>query len=330
MTPFAGMLGDDPPLPLEGRSAAAAAARAALDRAVSLKTPALITAEAGCRPETIALALHARSRRAEPFVVVHCGAGDAESVERILFGSAGERAAASDLETVSSDAAIIRAAAGTLFLDSIEELPAASQRRLARVLRDAEVRAVDGRALQTRFRLVAATACDLELEAREGRFRGELVKRLASCPIAVPPLRQRSSDVPGIFERLATAATGASVSLTAPALTVLISLPWTRNIDELSELVSRVAPPGGGAIRQEDILGHLPLAGSLNRIGLTASLREARRQFERDYIAAVLERHRWSMRDAARTLGIERANLYRKTRQLGIVRASRDTAAVQR
>jgi DNA-binding NtrC family response regulator len=73
---------------------------------------------------------------------------------------------------------------------------------------------------------------------------------------------------------------------------------------------------------------HLPIQATFARPDLTASLREARRRFERDYIAAVLERHRWRMSEAARTLGIERANLYRKTRQLGITRGSRGDVPV--
>ena len=75
-----------------------------------------------------------------------------------------------------------------------------------------------------------------------------------------------------------------------------------------------------GSVRQEDVLAHLPIDGAFARIAPHVSLREARRQFEREYIASVLERHRWRMSEAARTLGIERANLYRKTRQLGIMR----------
>jgi DNA-binding NtrC family response regulator len=76
-------------------------------------------------------------------------------------------------------------------------------------------------------------------------------------------------------------------------------------------------------VTQEDVLAHVPIDGAFSRRDLTASLREARRRFERDYIAAVLERHQWRMSEAARALGIERANLYRKTRQLGIARVPR-------
>src|SRR5262249_43985000 len=110
---------------------------------------------------------------------------------------------------------------------------------------------------------------------------------------------------------------------TQPAVTVLAALPWSRNIDELADVLARVVDASGTVIRQEDVLAHLPMDGAFARLDLTASLRDARRRFERDYIAAVLERHHWRMSDAARTLGIERANLYRKTRQLGITRAPR-------
>ena len=102
----------------------------------------------------------------------------------------------------------------------------------------------------------------------------------------------------------------------------MLSAPaWPGNLDELRAVLDRVlrAAPAG-PVRQEDVLAHLPIDGGCARIAPQVSLREARRQFEREYIASVLERHRWRMSEAARTLGIERANLYRKTRQLGILR----------
>jgi transcriptional regulator of acetoin/glycerol metabolism len=95
---------------------------------------------------------------------------------------------------------------------------------------------------------------------------------------------------------------------------VLAAFPWPGNV---VERVLRDVP--GDVVRQEDILPTVSVEGLAGRTPL-GSLREARRRFEREYIAAVLEQHQWKMSDAARTLGIERANLYRKTRQLGITR----------
>ena len=114
---------------------------------------------------------------------------------------------------------------------------------------------------------------------------------------------------------------GNGPTFTQAALTVLAAPAWPGNLDELRRVLGKVlrAVPNG-SVRQEDVLAQLPIDGALPRIAPHVSLREARRQFEREYIASVLERHRWRMSDAARTLGIERANLYRKTRQLGITR----------
>jgi two-component system, NtrC family, nitrogen regulation response regulator NtrX len=126
-----------------------------------------------------------------------------------------------------------------------------------------------------------------------------------------------------IVEHLA-GESGGPRSFTQAAITVLAALPWAGNIDELAALLRKILGSANGqSVTQEDVLAHLPMDGQFSRVDLTASLRDARRRFERDYIAAVLERHQWRMSEAARALGIERANLYRKARQLGIVRIPR-------
>jgi two-component system nitrogen regulation response regulator NtrX len=105
-------------------------------------------------------------------------------------------------------------------------------------------------------------------------------------------------------------------------MTALTALPWPGNLDELRTMLDRLASAvSGETIRQEDVLADLqPAPPSPPRFAVTGTLREARLAFEREYIAAVLQQHGWRMSEAARTLGIERANLYRKTRQLGIAR----------
>ncbi|HXG54989.1 MAG TPA: sigma 54-interacting transcriptional regulator [Vicinamibacterales bacterium] len=325
----------DTPLALVGASDSARTARAALADACARRGPVLLIAEAGCRAEDVVEALHSRTRAGRPLVWVDCGASDPADIDVRLFGAVAPRAGAHDLETIGSDAAILDASDGTLVLDNIDGLPASSQRRLARVLRDGEVR-VPGAALPcvAGFRLVGATARDLDEEANEGRFREDLLRRFAAR-ITVPPLRQRSQDIPEIVERLARDAGREAMTFTSAAINVLAALPWTRNVDELGAVLGRIlagmATAVPDAVRQEDVLLNLPIPGGFARPDLTASLREARRRFEREYIAAVLERHQWRMSDAARTLGIERANLYRKTRQLGIARATRgELAAVTR
>jgi DNA-binding NtrC family response regulator len=317
-------------LPLAGPSEVARVAVSALAEATERRGPVLISAEPGCRPIEVAHALHAATRGDQPFVVVDCASADPGEIEARLFGASSTMRGSQDLETVGADAAMLEAGEGMLYLDTIDELPASTQRRLTRVLRDAEVRVAGARTPSAvPFRLVGATSKDLEVEAREGRFRAELLRRFG-IRVTVPPLRQRSHDMPVILQRLAQLAGRPDVTITTPAVTVLAAMPWPGNIDELAAVFDRILAETDGTVRQEDVLGHLPIRGSFSRPDLTASLREARRRFERDYIAAVLERHQWRMSDAARTLGIERANLYRKTRQLGITRGRSEATAVNR
>jgi len=193
---------------------------------------------------------------------------------------------------------------------------------LARILRDREV-SVGARRVTLRGRMIGDAPASVAVEVGEGHFRSDLFRRLSQICIAVPALRERPEDMPELAARIGAELRGGGEppAFTQAALTVLSAPAWPDNLDELRAVLDRVfhAAPTG-SIRQEDVLAHLPIDGALSRIAPQISLREARRQFEREYIAAVLERHRWRMSEAARTLGIERANLYRKTRQLGIMR----------
>ena len=313
------------PLPLAGSSEAAVRAREAFGLALSRRGPVLIVAEDGSRAGDVARALHDSGAAPGPFLTLDCAALEPVRIGAVLFGDA-EPDEAQDLLVVGPEALLLAAAGGTLYIDSIDDLPASAQRRLVRVLRDGEVRIAAGRAATMAWRLVASASRPLDAEVREGRFRQDLYRRLADGAIGVPPLRQRAGDIPAIVEAL-TAGAEPLPSFTQAALTVLGALPWPRNIDELGEVLARIAQSAGPVVRQEDVLAHLPISGTFARQDLTASLRDARRRFEREYIEAVLEHHQWRMSDAARTLGIERANLYRKARQLGISRAPRPEAS---
>jgi len=310
------------PLPLVGASDAARRARESFELAAARSTPVLVLAEAGSRPRDVAEALHARTRAAAPFLAIDCSALQPEELEQRVFGTPPRRVAPVDLETIGADAALAEAADGTLFVEHTEELPASAQRRLARLLRDGEARFA-GRQARLPLRVVASTSRDLDADVRDGRFRQDLLRRLSACRVTIPPLRQRASDLAQIVDHLVQQSGIGPRSFTHAAITVLSALPWPGNVDELASLLERILGSAGSTVTQEDVLAHVPIDGHFSRIDLTASLRDARRRFERDYIAAVLERHQWRMSEAARALGIERANLYRKTRQLGIVRIPR-------
>ena len=297
------------PHELTGSSAAVRDSIAQVERAAADDRHVLIAAERGLDAEAVARAVHARSaRRTAPFVVMSSDAS-ALDLERALFGTL-ERGTNGDVELITSTSALSRAKGGVLYLENISELPAAPQRRLARVLRDGEVRV---------SRRVAPLTLDLRVigssqDHVDDGLREDLARRLPLV-VRVPALRERRDDVPEIAQAM-LAMRGGNRRFTPAALTVLSALPWRRNITELSGLIDRLSTIGETMIRQEDVLAEVQLGGPLMRA--VGNLRDARRQFERDYIASVLRDHEWQMREAARALGIERANLYRKARQLGI------------
>lgn len=320
------------PLALTGDSEPARRARAALADAAATPRPVMLACERGCRPGEVAEALHHQSGRSGAFVTVDCSVRDAASLTADLFGRPGNGLpvsgpAPADLEVLGADSLLLATAGGTLYFEDIAEMPAAVQRRLARVLRDGEAHVgARSTAVTITCRIVASASPELPAEVRDGRFRQDLYRRLSADRITIPSLRQRPDDLPSIIEALVPSLDGVGRqprSFTQPAVTVLAALPWAENLDELADLLTRVLQRAGSVVRQEDVLTHLPIDGAFARLDLTASLRDARQRFEREYIAAVLERHRWRMSEAARALGIERANLYRKTRQLGITRAAR-------
>ena len=320
-----------PPLPiaLTGDSAPARRARTAIDQAGT--GPILILAEDGLDPASVARYVHERQRAGQPLIHIDCAERDVDRLQAAILDQRGQRsrAAGRDLEILGSGSALVAARRGTVFLENVGELPAAIQRGLARVLRDGEARVGGRDRVRLSARVIASAPPALQAEARDGRFRGDLLRRFGAPPVILPALRARPEDLPAIVDRVA-ADVSAGLGKPAPAftqaaLTVLAALPWPGNLEELRMNLQRVLRDVSGTVRQEDLLHLLPIVpfqGIVRPASPAVSLREARRRFEREYIAAVLEQHDWRMSDAARTLGIERANLYRKTRQLGIARSA--------
>lgn len=314
------------PAALAGDSAPVRRARAALE--LPGAGPLLILAEDGLEAVAVARYVHERTRAGQPFLHVDCADPDVARLHAAVFGER-TRGAGHELESLGPGSVLVAARRGTVFLDNISDLPAAIQRGLARLLRDGEARVGGRDRVRVTARVVASAPPSLHADARDGRFRADLLRRFGALPAIVPPLRERADDLRVIVHRVASdiaaAAGRPAPAFTQAALTVLAAMPWPGNLDELRTTLQRVLRDAAGTVRQEDLLHLLPLAppqGIAARVGPSVTLREARRRFEREYIAAVLEQHDWRMSDAARTLGIERANLYRKTRQLGIVRAA--------
>jgi DNA-binding NtrC family response regulator len=254
-------------------------------------------------------------------VIVECADIDAARADRLLFG-APVPDAPTDLESISSDGRVAAARGGTLFLQDVPELPAAVQARLARIARDGEMR-LDGAQVAAGFRLVASATPAIDADVNAHRFRVDLFRRLSAARIDLPPLRDRAEDVPALAMRLLDDICDARAiprrSFTQAALALVGALTWPGNAGELRSALERAVNDARDDVVQ---IEHLLPALQLRRVPApftpAGNLREARLRFERDYIAAVLQHHGWRMAAAAETLGIQRPNLYRKARQLGI------------
>jgi DNA-binding NtrC family response regulator len=309
-------------LELLGRSQAIARAQELVRRAAAGEGSVLITAEAGVAVEPVARELHARGRSAlGPYVVLECGVHDPARLERQWFGAASGESA-TDLDAVSSDSRLAAAQGGTLFLQDVAELSASVQARLARITRDGEMR-IDDQPTPTLFRLVASTAPGIETDVHGHRFRADLYRRLSMVRIDLPSLRERAEDVPVLAARVlenACAARGVPPrTLTQAALALLSALTWPGNLAELQSAIERaITEAHESVIQVEHLLPALHLQRARAPFVPAGNLREARLRFEREYIASVLQHHQWRIADAAQTLGIQRPNLYRKARQLGI------------
>jgi DNA-binding NtrC family response regulator len=307
---------------LVGRSIPISRVQELVRRAADTDGPVLLIGERGVDVASVARELHMRARGAErPFIQIECAGRDAASLDRELFGTT-TGIAPPDLEAAGVDGRLAAARGGTLFLHEIADIPAAVQVRLARVMRDREMR-VNGEPVPIDFRVMATALPGIDEDAHAHRFRPDLFRRLSSTRIDLPSLRERADDIPALAARLldeaCAAGDGVRRVLTQTALALLGALTWPGNLAELRSAIERAVQETRDEVIQIDhLLPVLPLDRAPTPFVPSGNLREARLKFERDYIAAVLQHCGWRMADAAQTLGIQRPNLYRKARQLGI------------
>ena len=226
------------------------------EKAAASHIPVLIEGESGVGKELIARAIHGSSdRRAKPFIAVNCGAIPDNLVESILFGH--EKGAFTGA-TEKHTGKFIEASGGTLFLDEVGELPLPAQVKLLRAIQEGEVEPVGSRkTVKVDVRIVSATNRNLIDDVKAARFREDLFYRLHVFPISVPPLRNRSEDIPDLVRHFLTrigAEEGKRIrAVTAEALTMLSSHRWPGNVRQLENAVFRavVLAEGDTIGRQE-------------------------------------------------------------------------------
>jgi DNA-binding NtrC family response regulator len=308
---------------------------AIIARAATMRAGVLIRGEEGTGRQVAARAIHQLQNDGKgAFVVVDCGACDGDQLDALLFGSAA-RPAGSDhvsrgLERVSRDGRLHAALGGAIYLQNIAEAPTRVQARLARLLRDREaVLAETNQSIGFDVRPMAGVDPEFDLAVEEGRIRDDLFRRLSVIRIDMPPLRSRREDIPALsncfLRDICASLRIPPKTVSRSALLLIAALPWRGNAAELRTLLESVVTglQGGRGIGLEDVLAHVRLDGGSVVFSSGGTLKQARARFERDYIAAVLEHHRGRISDAAKALGIQRTNLYRKMRSLRVSRHRR-------
>ena len=316
---------DRPPMPqatawadLLGASPAAAALRESVARAARAPFPVLVEGESGSGKELVARALHRFSaRRERRFCALNCAALTDDLVESELFGHT--RGAFTGAATERAGL-FEEADGGTLFLDEIGELSPRAQAKLLRVLQEGEVRRVgENFPRRVDVRVVAATNRKLEEEVSAGRFRADLRFRLDVVRIAVPPLRERATDIPLLashFWQDASARVGSRATLSPEALAALARYDWPGNVRELQNVIAWIAvqSPRRGRIGPSALPRHVAQA----TVAAPCSFEAAREEFERRFVRAALAGANGQRARAAEALGITRQGLSKMMKRLQI------------
>jgi transcriptional regulator with GAF, ATPase, and Fis domain len=311
---------------------------AILERVARTDVTVLVEGESGTGKELIARSIHAASARADkPYVVFDCGSVPSELAESELFGHV--RGAFSGA-IASRAGAFPQADGGTLFLDEIGELPIDLQPKLLRVLETTEVKPVGSdTARKVSVRVVAATNRDLHAEVRRGRFRSDLLYRLDVLKLRVPPLRQRPEDLRLLIAKLLEGKLRDS-EIGGENLKKLSAYAWPGNVRELRNMLARAVTLATVSDAQRPSFAELVFnlgpafaapatlgteyPGVSSRVPYKDAKEQVLLSFNRAYVSALLDRHKGSVREAAKEASLSRKHFYELMR-----RVEGDGAAVE-
>ncbi len=295
-----------------------------VDQVAPTSATVLLMGETGTGKELVARAIHRRSpRRDRPFVAINCTAVPRDLMESEFFGH--EKGAFTG--AVSRRIGRFEQASGsTLFLDEVGDLDLTVQAKLLRVLQEQEITRVGARdGVSVDVRIVAATNRDLECAVKDGRFRDDLYYRLNVIPIRLPPLREKTQDLPALLDHfLGSFSARYGKPIPVPPLEAVAALQtysWPGNVRELRNLCERAVLMGWDGVLS--IIGDSRVVEE-SLADTTLPLLEARQRlverFERQYLTRLLRRHHGRVGEVARAAGIAERNLYEKMKSYGLSR----------
>lgn len=315
---------------LIGTSAAINFVRQTVEKVAPTNSRILITGAPGTGKELVARLIHSRSMRSHAaFVVLNSAALTPSRIEAELFGTedTNPNGGAEKLGLLE------RAHGGTLFVDEVADLPIEAQTRLLRALQEQSFERVRGnKRVSVDVRVIASTNKDLQEEISAGRFREDLYYRLNVVPLRMPSLRERRDDISALsthFLKRASDAMGlAGQVIGEDALTVLQSYNWPGNVRQLRNvmewLIIMAKSDGTGAISADSLPPELidsnitVMRPELSTDIMSMPLREARETFEKQYLAAQINRFGGNISKTSNFVGMERSALHRKLKMLGI------------
>jgi two-component system nitrogen regulation response regulator NtrX len=290
----------------------------------------LITGDNGTGKELVARSIHYYSqRRDKPFVEVNCAAIPEELIESELFGH--EKGAFTGA-VAQKKGKFDLADNGTIFLDEIGDMSLKTQAKVLRILQERKFERVGGtRTVEVDVRVIAATNKLLDNEIRAGNFREDLFYRLNVVPFRVPSLRERRNDIPLLVEHFLETfcrREGRERKEMVPeAMAMMKNYEWPGNVRELKNIIERlVIMTPGGTITVGQLPDYISTAGTSREldVGKTGimhefgTLREAREEFEKEFIIQKLEENDWNITKTAEAIELERSNLHRKIKSYGI------------
>ena len=304
--------------------------RGQIDLVAPTNASVLITGENGTGKELVARSIHFSStRRDKSFVEINCAAIPEELIESELFGH--EKGAFTGA-VAQKKGKFDLADGGTIFLDEIGDMSLKTQAKVLRILQERKFERVGGtKTLEVDVRVIAATNKILEDEIKAGNFREDLFYRLNVVPFTVPPLRARKGDIPLLLDQFlqkCCTREGREVKFFSPeAMELMKNHDWPGNVRELKNIVERlVIMTPGTTIDVADLPAHMSAIANgrevvpqrLENVLECSTLREAREEFEKEFILQKLEENSWNVGKTAEVIELERSNLYRKMKSYGI------------
>ncbi len=307
-----------------GKSQTITKVKSLINKLKNAESRIFISGPAGSGKELVARQIHKQSSRSnKPFVVVNGALLDLQKYEFELFGS-------ENVNEIINFGFFEKAKDGTLLIDEVTEIPLETQAKILRVLTDQKFRRVDGsKEINVNVRIITTSSKNIREEVDKGNFREDLYHRLNVVPIFLPPLKDRPEDIPDLlnyFSKKIAELNGINEIKLDTDFDLYYKYQWPGNVRELRNLVERISilsvDENPNNINQlvHDSLTHKSMSRNIDSYDnvLSYPLKEAREQFEKNYLTSQLKKHKGNISKTAEFIGMERSALHRKLKTLGV------------